>query len=248
MVKVKNVLAVLLTALLILGGGLLPVAAARFQDKTTANVVQYENIEALQLRLEEKAQGLTYLEKMFLMAQGEGVEITDEDTRLKEKDILEATYTAMIPYMELLFGSSFDNDYLEYYPYMLYDGSDPSRYAYYWHVMLSLDVSMNDSLSVILDDETGKILAIEMIDQDTMIEQEYLQKLQDALADIYLADLGIEPVAQWPLTLENADIYGDYAAMGITVAAAQYQFADEMYGDILVQIGVRSDGFYIYLV
>ena len=246
--KVKNALVVLLTAVLLAGGGLLPTAAARFQDKGITDVVRYENIEALQLRLEEKAQGLTYPEKMFLMMNGMGMDITDEDTRIKEENLMEAIYTAIAPYMDLFFGGSLDNDYIEYYPVMVYDESNPSRYAYYWHVMLSLDVSVNDSLSVILDDETGKILAIEMIDQDTMIEPEYLQKLQDALADIYLADLGIEPVAQWPLALENADIYGDYAAMGITVAAAQYQFADAMYGDILVQIGVRSDGFYIYLV
>ena len=64
--KVKNLLAILLTAVLLIGGSLLPVAATRFQDKTTTNVVQYENIEALQLRLEEEALSLTYQEKIFL--------------------------------------------------------------------------------------------------------------------------------------------------------------------------------------
>ena len=246
--KLKSILVILLTAALLVGGSLLPTAATRIQDKTTMNMVQYENIEALQLRLEEEALSMTYPEKMFLMMHGSGMDITDEDTRIKDKNLMEAAYTAITPYMDLFLGGSFDNDYLEYYPVMVYDESDPSRYAYYWHVILSLDVSENDTVSVILDDETGKVIAIEMIDPGMALEVDYLQKLQDALAGIYLGDLGIEPVAQWPLALENADVYGDYAAMGMTVAAAQYQFADPIYGDILVQIGVRTDGFYIYMV
>ena len=246
--RIKSILVILLTAALLVGGSLLPTAATRIQDKTTMNTVQYENIEALQLRLEEEALSMTYPEKMFLMMHGVGMDITDEDTRIKEKNLMEATYTAIAPYMDLFLGGSFDCDYLEYYPVMVYDESDPSHYAYYWHVILSLDVSENDTVSVILDDETGKVIAIEMIDPGMALELDYLQKLQDALAGIYLEDLGIEPVAQWPLALENADVYGDYEAMGMTVAAAQYQFVTARYGDILVQIGVRTDGFYIYMV
>ena len=66
MLKVKNILLVLLTVVLLIGGSLLPVAATHIQDKATTNVVQYENIEALQLRLEEKVLSMTYPEKMLL--------------------------------------------------------------------------------------------------------------------------------------------------------------------------------------
>ena len=241
--KVKNVLAVLLTALLLVGGSLLPSAATHFQDKSTANVVQYENIEALQLKLEEEALSMTYQEKMFLMMHGAGMEVTDEKTNLKEEMVMEAAYAALMPYMDLFLGGSFDNDHIEYYPVMVYDESDPSRYAYYWHVVMSLDISMNDSLSVILDDETGKILALGMIDPEFMIEEKYLQKLQYTLASIYFADLGIEPVAEWPLEVEA------YDDTGSSLAATGYVFIDEIHGaEINVQIGVRPDGFYIYLV
>ena len=246
--KIKSILVVLLTVVLLIGGSLLPTAATRIQDKTAMNMVQYENIEALQLRLEEEALSMTYPEKMFLMMHGSGMDVTDEDTRIKEKHIMETTYTAIAPYMDLFLGGSFDNDYLEYYPVMVYDESNPSRYAYYWHVILSLDMSENDTVSVVLDDETGKVIAIEMIDPDMMLEPEYSQKLQYTLEEIYLGELGIFPDDQWPLALESADAYGDPAAMDMTVAATQYRFADPVYGDILVQIGVRTDGFYIYLV
>ena len=240
--KVKTVLAVLLTALLLVGGSLLPSAATHFQDQSTANAVQYENIEALQLKLEEEALSMTYQEKMFLLMHGAGMEVTDEKTNIKEEMVMEAAYAALMPYMELFFGGSFDNDYIEYYPVMVYDESDPSRYSYYWHGVMSLDMSMNDTVSAILDDETGKLLALEMIDPELMIEEKYLQKLQYTLAAIYLEDLGIEPVAEWPLEVEA------YDDTGSSLTATNYQFVDALYGEVNVQIGVRPDGFYIYFV
>jgi len=243
--KVKNVLAVLLTVALLIGGSLLPMAATNFQDKTTANVVQYENIEALQLRLEEEALSMTYPEKMFLMMHGMGVEITDEKTKIKESEIMEAAYAALAPYMDLFLGAPFDNDYMECYPVMVYDESDPSRYACYWHVVMSLDMSMKDSVSVILDDETGKALAVEMIDPELRIEAEYLQELQYALAATYIGTLGMEPVAEWPVAMEPTE---KYDGTENSVAATGYVFIDEVRGvELNVQIGVRTDGFYIYL-
>ena len=240
--KVKTFLAFLLTALLLVGGSLLPSAATHFQDQSTANAVQYENIEALQLKLEEEALSMTYQEKMFLLMHGAGMEVTDEKTKLKEETVMEAAYAALMPYMDLFLGGSFDNDYIEYYPVMVYDESDPSRYIYYWYVTLSLDMSMNDTVSAILDDETGKLLAIEMIDPEMYLEAKYLQKLQYTLASVYFADLGIEPVAEWPLEVEA------YDDTGSSLAATNYQFVDALYGEVNVQIGVRPDGFYIYFV
>ena len=241
--KVRNAFLILLTVLLLVAGSLLPSAAAYFQDETITNAVQYESIEAIKLKLEEEIPGMTYQEKIFLMMNGMGVEVTDENTVIKEKEVMEAVYAAMTPYMELFLGGSFDNDYIEYYPAMVYDESDPSRYTYYWYVTMSLDVSVNDTVSVILDDETGKILAVEMIDPDMHIDEKYLEKLQYTLAAIYLEDLGIEPVAEWPVEVEA------YDDTGSSLAATGYIFIDEIHGaEINAQIGVRPDGFYIYFV
>lgn len=159
--KLKIACLILLAILLTAVGGLLPVAATRMQDITTANVVRYEDIEALRLRLEEEAPSMSYQEKIFLMMHGEAAEIRDESTQIKEKEIIEAIYSALTPYMEIFFGKSLDNDYMQYAPVMAYDGADPSRHAYYWYVNMSLDASSKDYISLILDDETGKLLAID---------------------------------------------------------------------------------------
>lgn len=247
--KVKNVLVVLLTAVLLVGGSLLPAGAARFQDKTTNNVVQYENIEALQLRLEEEVLSMSYPDKMALVMHGVSAEISNEKMKIKEERIMEAVHAALTPYTDLFFGAPFDNDYfdndhIKYYPVMVYALEDPSRYAYYWHVILSLDMSINDTVSLLLDDETGKALAVELVDPEMYINEAYLAELQESLASTYFNELDLEPVAQRALESAAAE---NYDAAGISVAAVNYQFADVVYGEVNVEIGVRTDGFHIYL-
>ena len=243
--KLKIACLILLAILLTAVGGLLPVAATRMQDKTTANVVRYEDIEALRLRLEEEAPSMSYQEKIFLMMHGEAAEIRDESTQIKEKEIIEAIYSALTPYMEIFFGKSLDNDYMQYAPVMAYDGADPSRHAYYWYVNMSLDASSKDYISLILDDETGKLLAIDVTDGSMDIAEAYLQELQYALSATYLGELGLTPTAEWPVSLEASE---KYDAKGISVAVVNYQFVDTFYGEVNIEVGVRTDGFYIIFV
>ena len=183
--------------------------AAHMQDAATANVVQYADIEALRLKLEEEVLSMTFLEKIFLIMHGMGVEVNDENTVIKENEVLKVLDKALMPYQELFFGKAFDNDYI----------------------------------TVILDDETGKLLAIDMTDPKFNIDESYLQELQYALSTIYFSELDISPVAEWPIEAVAAN---EKDAMGITTVAANYQFIDILYGEVNVEIGVRVDGFYIY--
>ena len=242
--KLKNALLTLLALVLVGAGGLLPMAVADVQDRTTANVVQYENIEALRLKLEEEVLSMTFQEKIFLIMHGMGVEVNDENTKIKEKDVVEAAYAALTPYMEA-FGKSFDNDYIHYYPVMAYDESDPSRHAYYWYVTMSLDEAYNDYVTMLLDDETGKLLAIDITDPQWNIDMENLWELRYALSKTYLNELGISPAAEWPLELDTT---GAYDAKGISVVGVNYQFIDTLYGEVNIEIGVRTNGFYIFFV
>ena len=240
--KVKNLIVVLVTAALVLTAGFVPMAAAQFQDQATTGVVKYESIEALQLKLEEEAPDMTFVEKMFLLTNGVGMEVTDENTRIKEEEILETAYAAVAPYLELYFGDSVDNDFLHYNAAMVYDERDPTRYCYYWFVQLSLDISYNDTISIVLDDETGKILAIEVTDPDFGIAADYFEKLQYAISTIYLSELGMSPAEEWPMEIES--VAKDWN-VAIPAVGAHYLFVEPLYGEISVEICVHSDGFYI---
>lgn len=246
--KVRNAFLILLTVLLLVAGSLLPSAAAYFQDETITNAVQYESIEALKLKLEEEVLSMTFQEKIFLIMHGMGIEVNDKNTKIKENDVIEATYAALMPYMEVFFGKSFDNDYAHYYPVMVYDEGDPTRNAYYWYVTMSLDASYDDHVTMLLDDETGKLLAIELTDPEMDIAEPYLQELQYGLSTIYFSELGISPAAEWPLEIAPT---AENEAMGISVVAANYQLIDTLYGEVRevnIEIGVRTNGFYIFFV
>ena len=242
--KVKNGIVILFTTALVLAAGFVPMAAVQFQDQATTGVVKYESIEALSLKLEEETPSMTFVEKMFLLTNGTGMEVTDENTRIKEEEILETAYAAAAPYLELYFGDSLDNDFLHYNAAMVYDERDPTRYCYYWYVQLSLDISYNDTISMVLDDETGKILAIEVTDPDFGIVEDYFEKLQYTISTTYLSELGMSPTAEWPMEVES--VAKDWN-VAIPAVGTHYLFVEPLYGEISVEICVHSDGFYIYV-
>lgn len=246
--KVKNVLLILLAVLLLAAGGLLPMAAAQLQDEATANVVQYADIEALRLKLEEEQPEMSIYEKLRLMMKGTGVEATSEMTKMTGSQILEAVYAALQPYVDVGFlTDDLSNDYLEYYPIMVYDQDAPSVYNYYWQVHMSLDAYQYDSLRVILDDETGKLLAIEVTNPELIIAEEYQDKLEQAIRVVYLENLGLTPVAVIPVETEGAYI-GEIWEPDSTHVLMRYQCVDVNYGEVNVEVGVNSNGFYIFPV
>lgn len=240
--KLRNILIIALTVALLAAGSLLPMTAAQMQDKNTANVVQYADIEALQLKLEEEVMSMTFHEKLRLLTNGTGVELSNEVTQISETDILEATNAALLPYMQVFFGKPLDNDYLHYNHAMAYDEHNPARLCYYWYVQLSLDTSYTDYISVVLDDESGKILAIEMMDPDFNIDASYLQDLQYNLAALYFDSLGLSPDTAWPAAVDTAPV-----EEGNVIVASSYQLVDAIYGEVVIEIGVHTDGFYIYI-
>ena len=239
--KVKTILLLLLAAVVLAAGGLLPMAAARIQDWTTADVVHYENIEALQLKLEEEESGMSFFEKLYLMVNGTGMEVTEDVTRMYEEEAIEAAFAALQPYMDI-YGLPLDNDELQCFPYMIYDESDPTKLNYYWQVYISLDVSQNDEITVILDDETGKLIAAELRDWDMEITAGYLQELQSAVSAAYLGELELEPLDQWQVDVSS--VYTEYESRE-PPAVIRYQFIDVRYGEINIEIGAHSNGFYI---
>lgn len=245
--NVKNALLILLVVLLLAAGSLLPMGAAALQDKTTANVVQYEDIEALQLKLEEQEPKLSYQEKLFLMVNGTGVEVAEDVMRLNGGEVIEAVYAGLQPYVGSgFFPKELSNDMLEYHPVMVYGDTDPESYNFYWWVLLSLDIYEEDTLTVILDDETGSILAMDFIAPYEYVADVYYESVY-AIADLYFGNLGITPADAMQIDTEglldeSVDAVQD---PGDSHAVMQFQIVDVLYGGFHIEICVHTNGFYI---
>ena len=249
MTKVKNALAFLLVFLLAAVGAVIPVVTARVQDSLTAGQVQYADVDSLQLTLEERRQQLDMLEKMHLILSGTGVEVTSEVTKMNGAQMLEAMYAQMEPYSAFGLFVQPDNDYLEFYPVMVYNEADPQQYAFYWHVNMSFDAGEGDSLTVIMDDETGKLLALEYIDPSMQNPAKALWEFQDAIQAMYFGNLGLTPTEAMPVDTEGVlgDPMESVTDAGDSHVMMRYLLAGERYEGVSVEICVHTNGFYIYL-
>ena len=221
--------------------------AAHMRDAATANVVQYADIEALKLKLEEEQPGMGVCEKLRLMMHGIGAEITSEMTEMTGAEILETMYAQLQPFADMgVLAKDLSNDYMEYYPSMCYEETAPTVCSYYWEV--SLDVSEYDSVRVVLDDKTGKLLAIEVIDPNMEIPEEALQELERLIRENYFTNLGLTPIDATPM--ESVGKLKGYTegilADGGPCFLMSYLCVDESNDEINVEIGVDTHGFYIF--
>lgn len=247
MTKLKNALALLLVFLLAAVGAVIPVVTARVQDALTAGQVQYADVDSLQLTLEERRQQLSIQEKMQLIVNGTGVEVTSEVTKMNGAKMLEAMYAQLEAYSAFGLFTQPDNDYLEFCPMMVYNEEDTGRYAFCWLVNMSFDAYEGDSLTVVLDDETGKLLAMEYIDPSMYNEVETLWELQEGIQATYFGELGLTPVEAMPVETEG--ILGapmeSVNDAGDSHIVMRYQLVDVQYGEVSVEICVHTNGFYI---
>lgn len=247
--KVKNAVLILLAFLLTAAGALLPMGAAHMQDAATANVVQYADIEALRLKLEEEQSGMGVCEKLHLMMHGMATDITSEMTEMTGAEILETLYAQLQPFADMgVLAGDLSNDYLEYVPVMCYEDTVPTVYNYYWEVSMSLDVSQYDSMRAVLDDKTGKLLAIEVIDPNIDIPEKALQELEHLISAYYFENLGLTPINATPM--ESTGSLKGYTegilADGGPCFLMSYLCVDESSGEISIEIGVDTHGFYIF--
>lgn len=249
--KVKNAALILLALLLAAAGGLLPMAAAQLQDQATANVARYENIKALQLKLEEEQPDMGACEKLRLMMHGMGTGVTSEMTEMTGAEVLETMYAQLQPFADMgVLARDISNDYLEYSPVMCYEDSVPAVYNYYWEVSMSLNVSQYDSVRAVLDDETGNLLAIEVIDPNLEIPEKALQEMEHLISEYYFANLGLIPIeamqmeTTWRPEEYTAGILADEGPCFLMT----YLCEDGFNGRINIEVGVGAHGFYIFPV
>lgn len=247
--KWKTGVFALLAFVLTAAGGLLPVTAARLQDKAIDNVAQYADMEALRLKLEEEQPDMGVCEKLLLLMHGVGTEVTGEMTELTGAEVLETMYAQLQPFADMgALTSDLSNDYLEYSPVMCYKDTAPAVYNYYWEISMSLDASQYDSVRAVLDDETGKLLAIEVIDPNLEIPEKALQELERLIGEYYFANLGLTPIDA--MQMEMAGKLEGYSkgilADGGPCFLMTYLCVDESGGEVNIEVGVDTHGFYIF--
>lgn len=233
--KAKQILVLLLAVVLLIAGGLLPFLTAAVQDAGNRDTIQYGNMNTLELTLRgEEQEPLDMFTKLLLLQRGETVELVENEVdTVTQEELLALADSALANYYSaglLMFGPG-EMELEGYIPFFLYLPGVPEANAQMWMLQL-IDLEGNQ-LTIVVDQETGSLLAMEYYSALLIEKLGYDMKDYGVLlADVYFSTLGIYPFAT----------EGPYYDVGISQS---YYLEQEGYENVFIHLSVQSDGFCI---
>lgn len=232
MKKLKYMLFIFLTVLLVAVFAILPQAVALLQDKATHSEVKYANTQAIQLSFKEGTQ--TEQRSMvgkIKLSQQQMYRISENMTSMSKEEVLDSVDRELVPYLEAdMFASDWENADKIIEPFCALDLED--GYGFFWYVTFQKDDGYN-SLYLWVDDETGKIIFIsyQCSGDSPLYDDKVYTWLMEHLSSSFFGALEIEPVDMY--RLKDAD----------AKTAVRYTFNDSVYGELIADLHLRPDGF-----
>lgn len=244
--KLKTVLILLLAAAVIVGCAYLPGFVGTMQDNAE-NEVRYAEIQALQLQLGNAQRGeLPMLGKLSLLKRGTTMEIAEEDAPMLPDTVLDRSHTEFSRYMDCgLIHTELDFSKIWATPFLVFSPEDPDVNFIYWSVEV-LDSSVNTSLTLLIDDETGKLLRIDYYTDEWYYAPEEQYYLLDTFYNVYMESLDLieELKAREDAVSDRETFTEDISTDGS--AGIRVRFSDPEYGEVNLDFYVHPNGFYCY--
>lgn len=233
--KAKQILVLVLAVVLLIAGGMLPFLTAAIQDQRQNEAVQYGDMSTLELVLRgEEQEPLDMFTKLLLLQTGETVELAENEVNATtHEELLALADRALADYYNagLLLWEPGEMELKGYIPLFLYLPGKPEVNAQMW--MLKLIDPEGDQLTIVADQETGNLIAMEYYSSSLMEKLGYDMEAYGALmAEVYFSTLGLEPFA----------IEGPYYDAAISQL---YYLEQEGYENVLIHLSIQLDGFYI---
>lgn len=246
--KFKQFLLLLLSVGVLALGWLLPTIAAWLQDHYNTNVVQYQNIDALELELHDPEDSLGFLGKLSLQSEGQRIDIPEEQASIPSDELYGIVMDRLVPYQEagLIYG---DLSEFSYYaiPMALYSTTRIGEHAIFWTVDLSLrlDDELYYYINLTIDDSDGQIISISChncnpdgyIFDDPELRQEMLETFYRVYVEARAEDLLLSS--------------GEYERSGMEYNEEMLpsdhinlRWGDLVYGEITLTFAIHYEGFY----
>lgn len=232
--KLKILLTVLLTALLLAGGACLPGIVGAVQDQRVLGQPRYEPVQSVRLQIRDE---MSVVGKLSLMKYMYNVlDISGDQTRMTEEDAAAAGAKALAVYYEVGLIQPFDVTFVEWAPVLICDPKDPEVYGIFWKGLLVRDEEPYPMIEVYLDDETGRLMYIQYIAGEMIYEDGELEALLNVVADIYFAGLEMPEYESCRASEHDSE----KTLNGIT-----YTIEDKKYGNVYVECFSFGSGFYL---
>lgn len=244
--KLKVLLLILLTILLLIVGANLPKVVAAVQD-STANTVGYSDMQSVSLDLSGTRSSLSTAEKLLLLRSNNILSITEDEASMTLDEVYAAMEAAMEPYEDAGIFQWFKATSADYIPVICLDPENPERYNIFWSVSM---VNKNEPYQILMldiDDETGIPFSIRYetygsYSLNNVLERNYT--VMKAFTDIYFRQLGWTESADYA---ESTDTGYEYGVLDGEVSLSRYSFGDVRYGEVIIDFYVTGTGsFYNY--
>lgn len=223
MKKHKNEIFVVLTVVVIIFCGMLPKIIGIMEDCFADQNIGYGEQKTVPLIRE-----LNDVEKMYLLKNGTEVSISEERTNLKWTNMAEILDAALSWYTQNGFILSMVTDFTitKCEPVLYYSTEVSNVLGIFWKVDMELGDYLGQSISLILDDQTGSILLISYECLESIFDKNDLDTPLMCLFECYQSERG------W----YNLNFAGQENTEAIEKEPAKYKYKREMifsYGDVI---------------
>lgn len=225
MSKIKYPAAVLLSLFVVAAGALLPSLVSALSDQPSESIA-LRDMSTVKLDIESEKDTLSTAEKLFLLGSGVFIDIDSYNASRTKDDILAFAQKNLEPYFEAgLLPGSIDDYHMDAGARLGYYHYDADLNMIVWAVLI--ESKMGVCIDLIVDDETGTILYINVNSAEGPLTEVYndFGYIGDAFTQIYFSQLGIQPVL--------------YDA----VSANEFVITDETYGELIITLAVHYGGF-----
>lgn len=248
MSRLKKPLILLLAAVLLVLGGMLPGLVTGFQDRYREGRVSIASVHAVQLEFEDTS--MTLRQKLALLEGGtSAVQVSTDMTQHTTAEIWQiAMHTAEVYRQAGLIPTVLSPADIAYcVPKMVYWESNREEGLVtsniFWELSVSDGIGGENALSMVVDDRTGTVCTIRY-QNVTVPRAEALtqEKVLEILCGTALEELGEEFDGY-----DGKQLAREAAASGsASYAAAQISWEDELYGEVRMAFVVSDVGFYTY--
>jgi len=237
-------LLLLLTVLLLISFAFLPAIAGMLQDAGVEKTVSNRPLHSIVPYLSENGSGLLISDKLKILQESEISSIVPAMASLDEQQVRAAVEAGIQPYVEAGIMRPFGAWEFHAMPYVTINWQDASHWFLFWNVNL-IDASNENqqSLTVTVDDETGKFLMLQYFDpyakEDLQLwDENYLPLNQ--FSQIWLEQAGLWDSAQ----LVNGDSESQQVQGMPGMRAVVYALSDGGESPLRIHFSVSGYGEY----
>lgn len=231
----KNRCMLLITILIIVISSMFPMLTAMLEDAIADDNICYEEIKTVQLFKE-----LNDVQKMYLLEHGVRASISEERTSLKAENIQEVVVNVLGDYYAegYILSQLSDFSIVKCEPFLYYSNTESNLSGIFWNIQMELWDEWGQSISLCLDDQTGKALLISYDCLETVYQRKSWSSMIEKLYSIYQSKMS------WYSINEE---YREETETRKEKNLIHYSMGDAMYGEIGIDFIITKNGFYIGL-